>query len=44
MRANKIICCFIGAMLAVTAASADETTVVSGVLGPEGPLDRKSVV
>jgi gluconolactonase len=38
MRANKIICCFIGAMLAVTAASADETTVVSGVLGPEGPL------
>jgi gluconolactonase len=38
MRANKIICCFIGAMLAVAAASADETTVVSGVLGPEGPL------
>jgi gluconolactonase len=38
MRANKIICCFIGAMLAVTAESADETTVVSGVLGPEGPL------
>jgi gluconolactonase len=38
MRANKIICCFIGAMLAVAAASAGETTVVSGVLGPEGPL------
>jgi gluconolactonase len=38
MRTNKIICCIIGAMLAVVTASADETTVVSGVLGPEGPL------
>jgi gluconolactonase len=38
MRTNKIICCIIGAILAVAAASADETTVVSGVLGPEGPL------
>jgi hypothetical protein len=38
MRTNKIIC-IIGVMLAVTvAASADETTIVNGVLGPEGPL------
>ncbi len=38
MRTNKIISYIIGAMLAVAAASADETTVVSGVLGSEGPL------
>src|ERR1700736_6461 len=38
MRTNKIICCIIGAILAVAAASADETTVVSNGLGPEGPL------
>ena len=37
MRANKIISC-IGAMLAAAVASADETTIVSNVLGPEGPL------
>ena len=38
MTTNKIICCAIGAILAVTAARADETTIVSNVLGPEGPL------
>ncbi len=38
MKTNKIICGIIGAMLAVATASADETTVVSGLLGPEGPL------
>jgi gluconolactonase len=37
MRANKIISC-IGVMLAAAVASADETTIVSDVLGPEGPL------
>jgi gluconolactonase len=34
----KIICFAIGAMLAATAACADETSIVSNVLGPEGPL------
>ena len=38
MTTNKIICCAIGAILAVTAARAEETTIVSNVLGPEGPL------
>ncbi len=38
MTATKIICIAIGAMLAATAARADETTIVSNVLGPEGPL------
>src|ERR1700687_3371189 len=38
MRASKIICCAFGAMLAVTAACADETVIVSNILGPEGPL------
>ncbi|HEY6204816.1 MAG TPA: hypothetical protein VIW21_01480 [Chthoniobacterales bacterium] len=38
MRTNKIICCIIGAMLSAAAAFADETTIVSDVLGPEGPL------
>jgi gluconolactonase len=38
MRTNKIICCIIGAMLSAAAAFADETTIVSNVLGPEGPL------
>jgi gluconolactonase len=38
MRANKIISCIIGAMLAAAVASANETTIVSNVLGPEGPL------
>src|SRR5205809_5095810 len=38
MRANKIICFAVGAMLAATAADADEISIVSNVLGPEGPL------
>jgi gluconolactonase len=38
MRANKIICFAVGAMLTATAACADETVIVSNVLGPEGPL------
>ncbi len=37
MRTNKIICFVFGAML-VAPAWAGETTVVSNVLGPEGPL------
>ncbi len=38
MKASKFICIAIGAMLAATAARAEETTIVSNVLGPEGPL------
>ncbi|MDQ3115827.1 MAG: SMP-30/gluconolactonase/LRE family protein [Verrucomicrobiota bacterium] len=38
MKASKIICIAMGAMLAATAAQAEETTIVSNVLGPEGPL------
>jgi gluconolactonase len=38
MRANKIICFAVGAMLAAVAADADETVIVRDVLGPEGPL------
>ena len=38
MKVNKIIGCVIGIMLAVTAAHAQETTIVNDVLGPEGPL------
>ena len=38
MRLTKIICCAVGAMLAATAACADETLIVSNLLGPEGPL------
>src|SRR5882672_10714740 len=38
MRAAKIICCAVGAMLAATATFADEVRVVRDVLGPEGPL------
>jgi gluconolactonase len=34
----KIICFVVGAMLVATTAPADETTVVSDILGPEGPL------
>src|SRR5215470_2343131 len=37
MRASKIIGLAVGAMLSV-AATADEITIVSNVLGPEGPL------
>src|SRR5258705_11634988 len=38
MRVSKIICFAVGAMLAATAACADEISVVSNILGPEGPL------
>jgi sugar lactone lactonase YvrE len=38
MKVSKIICCAVGAMLASTAARAGETSVVSNILGPEGPL------
>jgi gluconolactonase len=38
MKVSKIICFAVGAMLAATAACADEITIVSNVLGPEGPL------
>ena len=39
MKARKIICVAIGAMLAVTATLADEVEVVSDLRGPEGPLN-----
>ena len=38
MRVSKIIYLAIGVMLAASAARADETTVITNVLGPEGPL------
>ncbi len=38
MRSSKIICFAVGAMLAATAACADEISIVSNILGPEGPL------
>jgi gluconolactonase len=38
MRTSKVICIAVGAMLAVTAMYADETVIVSDILGPEGPL------
>ena len=38
MRPSNTICLIVGAILNVTAASADEVQVVSNVLGPEGPL------
>src|SRR6266516_4009849 len=38
MRKSKIICFAVGAMLVATAAGADETVIVSNLLGPEGPL------
>ena len=38
MKTLKIIWCAVGAMLAAGAVCADEITVVSNVLGPEGPL------
>jgi gluconolactonase len=34
----KIICFALGAMISVTAVRAEEVTIVSNVLGPEGPL------
>src|SRR5438105_5767491 len=38
MKASKIICLAVGAMLGATAACADEISIVSNLLGPEGPL------
>ena len=38
MRSSKIICFAVAGMLVGTAARADETSIVSDVLGPEGPL------
>src|ERR1700730_6501192 len=38
MRVSKIVCLSVGAMLAATAACADEISIVSNVLGAEGPL------
>jgi gluconolactonase len=38
MKVSKIICFAVGAMLAATAAGADEISIVSNILGPEGPL------
>src|SRR5947199_9170448 len=38
MKVSKIICFAVGAMLAATAMYADETVIVSDILGPEGPL------
>jgi len=38
MRASKVICFTVGAMLSVTATQADEIQIVRNVLGPEGPL------
>ncbi len=38
MKVSKIICAAVGAMLAATAMCADETVIVSNILGPEGPL------
>src|SRR6266480_758016 len=38
MTAHKMICWAVAMALAATAARADEVTVVSNILGPEGPL------
>src|SRR5438045_4395874 len=38
MRASKIVCFAVGAMLVARAACADEKVIVSNILGPEGPL------
>src|SRR5256884_2007430 len=38
MRAPKIVCFAVGAMLVARAACADEKVIVSDILGPEGPL------
>src|ERR1700680_4084124 len=37
MRTSKVVCIAVGAMFA-TALFADETVIVSNILGPEGPL------
>jgi gluconolactonase len=38
MKMSQVISLAVGAILAATAASADENVIVSNVLGPEGPL------
>src|SRR2546428_6783399 len=38
MRIRGLICVAVGLMLTAAAARADEVTIVSDVLGPEGPL------
>src|SRR5437899_13101467 len=38
MKTSKITCFAIGAMLTATGAGADEISIVSNILGPEGPL------
>ena len=38
MRVSKIICFTVGAILTASAPGADEISIVSNVLGPEGPL------
>ena len=38
MRVSKTICFAVGAILAATAAGADEISIVNNTLGPEGPL------
>ena len=38
MRARKIVCFAVGAMLIARAACADEKVIVKDILGPEGPL------
>src|SRR5947209_8786766 len=38
MRAPKIVCFAVGAMLVAGAVCADEKVIVSDILGPEGPL------
>ena len=38
MKANKLSCLAVGAMLVSAACFADEDSIVSDVLGPEGPL------
>ena len=38
MRISKIICSAVVAMWASTVMYADETVIVSDILGPEGPL------
>ena len=38
MKVSRIICCAVGVIFASIAARADEVTIVSDILGPEGPL------
>src|SRR5947209_15501634 len=38
MRVSKIICFTVGAILTASAPGADEISIVTNVLGPEGPL------